>query len=238
MGTSSEMWFHPKNAGAPAHMDPHCHTTVSFCFSGKRRWRMMMPPEDPHPQGYFDGDIYGRVNPSRRGEWTPTFTMEAPAGSAVLVYPGMIHETLSIGEECSSSISQTFAAPIPAAYYRAFWPRFAKIGEDVGRCGYMVEHLATLGSGQAVGDQAAAATFVGELDANRDGEISEAELPEQIPNGNEEMRTVAEFVSFHDTNRDGKIQVQEVADSWHMYANADVANTAEDAADGDAHDEV
>ena len=44
MGQSSEMWFHPPGAGAPAHMDPHCQTTVSFCFSGKRKWRMMVPP--------------------------------------------------------------------------------------------------------------------------------------------------------------------------------------------------
>ena len=40
MGGSSEMWFHPPGSGAPAHMDPHCQTTVSFCFSGKRKWRM------------------------------------------------------------------------------------------------------------------------------------------------------------------------------------------------------
>jgi len=88
MGQSSEMWFHPPGAGAPAHMDPHCQTTVSFCFSGKRKWRMMLPPSKPHPQGYFDGEIYGARDKSRRGEWEPTFEFEAPAGSAVLVYPG------------------------------------------------------------------------------------------------------------------------------------------------------
>ena len=114
MGKSSEMWFHPKGAGAvtgsrssaeyaagaPAHMDPHCQTTVSFCFSGVRKWRMMLPPARPHPEGYFDGQVYDT------GEWQPTFELTAPAGSAIVVYPGMIHETLSVGEECSSSISQ------------------------------------------------------------------------------------------------------------------------------------
>merc|ERR1712039_1135658 len=73
LGSSSEMWFHPKGAGAPAHMDPHCHTTVSFCFSGARRWRMMVPPSHPHPQGYFDAEIYGVRDRKRDGEWKPTF---------------------------------------------------------------------------------------------------------------------------------------------------------------------
>merc|ERR1719469_176143 len=102
---------------------------------------MMLPPEEPHQEGYFDGQIYGASNPSRAGEWNPTFEFEAPNGSAVLVYPGMIHETLSIGEECSSSISQTFSVPVAAAYFRAFWPRFSLIHEDVGMCGFLVEEM-------------------------------------------------------------------------------------------------
>ena len=38
------------------------------------------------------------------------------------------------------------ARPVPAAYFRAFWPRFARIGEDVGRCTYVVEQLVVLRS--------------------------------------------------------------------------------------------
>jgi len=33
-----------------------------------------------------EGEIYGR------GEWRPTFELLAPNGSAVVVYPGMVHE--------------------------------------------------------------------------------------------------------------------------------------------------
>ena len=102
-----------------------------------------MPPAAPHPEGYFDGEIYGARNPERRGEWQPTFELLAPNGSAVVVYPGMVHETVSTGEDCSSSVSQTFSVPTPAAYYRSFWPRFALIGEDVGGCGHVVESLVT-----------------------------------------------------------------------------------------------
>ncbi len=48
----------------------------------------------------------------------------------------------------SPSISTRFAEarPVPAAYFRAFWPRFARIGEDVGRCTHVVEQLVVLRS--------------------------------------------------------------------------------------------
>eukprot|EP00658_Telonema_sp_P-2_P035452 TRINITY_DN25781_c0_g1_i15.p1 TRINITY_DN25781_c0_g1~~TRINITY_DN25781_c0_g1_i15.p1 ORF type:complete len:414 (+),score=77.88 TRINITY_DN25781_c0_g1_i15:207-1448(+) len=220
MGGSSEMWFHPRDAGAPAHMDPHCQTTVSFCFSGSRRWRMMVPPSDPHPAGYFDGHVYGTEDPTRAGEWDPAFSFDVPPGSATLVYPGMVHETLSTGSECSSSISQTFATPIAAKYYRAFWPRFAKISEDVGQCGYLVEHMATLGSGSRVGSAEAADEFARSLDLDGDGVISVNELPAQRPNAAGGMRSVAELISFHDVNHDHKVSVEEVVESWKMVRDA------------------
>eukprot|EP00747_Dinoflagellata_sp_TGD_P094820 gnl/TRDRNA2_/TRDRNA2_166257_c0_seq1.p1 gnl/TRDRNA2_/TRDRNA2_166257_c0~~gnl/TRDRNA2_/TRDRNA2_166257_c0_seq1.p1 ORF type:complete len:414 (-),score=71.28 gnl/TRDRNA2_/TRDRNA2_166257_c0_seq1:74-1315(-) len=227
MGHSSEMWFHPPGAGAPAHMDPHCRTTVSFCFSGKRRWRIMLPPPRPHPEGYFDGQIYGVRNPQRKGEWQPTFEFEAPAGSAVVVFPGMVHETNSIGEECSASISQTFAEPVAAAYYRAFWPRFALIHEDVGMCAYLVEAMAALGSGQRIKPapandaRKAGEAFAAKVDANRNGVISEDEIKGVKKSSSDETsRTMAELVAFHDVDQDGRVTVQEVVDSWVMYATA------------------
>jgi len=223
MGQSSEMWFHPKGAGALAHMDPHCQTTVSFCFSGARKWRMMLPPAKPHPEGYFDGQIYGVHDSSRKGEWQPTFELDAPAGSAILVYPGMIHETLSVGEECSSSISQTFAVPIAAAYFRAFWPRFALIHEDVGGCSHLVQDMVTLGSGARVPPgtpkdaSKAADKFIASADANHDGTISEGEIKKL---NRQRQRTIAELVAFHDVNEDGVVSTKEVKDSWVMYATS------------------
>lgn len=224
MGHSSEMWFHSKGAGARAHMDPHCSTTVSFCFSGQRKWRMMVPPAAPHPEGYFDGEIYGARNPERQGEWQPTFELLAPNGSAVVVYPGMVHETVSTGEDCSSSVSQTFSVPTPAAYYRAFWPRFALIGEDVGGCGHVVESLVTLGSGAKVrpapepAARKAATKFNEKVDKNMDGRISEEELQNgQRKGGKPEL---AELVSFHDTNGDGIVSSEELIESYVMFATA------------------
>jgi len=229
MGSSSEMWFHPPGAGAPAHMDPHCSTTVSFCFSGRRKWRMMVPPEEPHPSGYFDGEIYGASDPKRQGEWQPTFEVEAPAGSAVIVYPGMVHETVSTGEACSSSISQTFDVPVAAAYYRAFWPRFALIGEDVGNCGYVVSGMVTFNSRTRISPakeeeaRKAGKVFASKVDKDGDGKISAAEMEaiggkasKKQPN----RRSLEELVSFHDVDRDGEVTAKEVEESWVMYATA------------------
>ncbi|CAJ1460052.1 unnamed protein product [Effrenium voratum] len=216
MGRSSEMWFHPPGAGARAHMDPHCRTTVSFCFSGKRKWRMMVPPAEPHPEGYFDGDIY------KRSEWQPTFELEASNGSAVVVFPGMVHETLSVGEVCSASVSQTFAVPTPAAYWRAFWPRFALIGEDVGQCGDVVEQLVTLKTRAKVRPQPepmarkAGKHFAYKMDADKDGKISKKEM--LLPGESEDSLT--ELISFHDTNKDGIVTTKELVDSWVMFAVA------------------
>ena len=38
------------------------------------------------------------------------------------------------------------ARPVPARYFRAFWPRFALVGEDVGGCGAVIEELVVLRS--------------------------------------------------------------------------------------------
>eukprot|EP00746_Dinoflagellata_sp_MGD_P005760 gnl/MRDRNA2_/MRDRNA2_111149_c0_seq1.p1 gnl/MRDRNA2_/MRDRNA2_111149_c0~~gnl/MRDRNA2_/MRDRNA2_111149_c0_seq1.p1 ORF type:complete len:416 (-),score=87.04 gnl/MRDRNA2_/MRDRNA2_111149_c0_seq1:186-1433(-) len=229
MGFSSEMWFHPKDAGAAAHMDPHCRTTISMSFSGTRKWRMMVPPAEPHPDGYFDGEVYGARDPSRKNEWQPTFEFEAPAGSAVIVYPGMIHETRTVSEECSSSISQTFSVPIAAAYYRAFWPRFAMIHEDIGRCSDVVEGMVTLGSGTRVKPskaekaRSAAEAFAAKVDTDGDKIVSEAEINavnrSPDPEGGS-TRMLEELVAFHDVNDDGTVTIQEIVDSWVMYASA------------------
>ena len=135
----------------------------------------------------------------------------------------MIHETTSTGEACSSSISQTFAVPIAAAYYRAFWPRFSLIHEDVGQCGHIVKDMVVLGSGTEVGAvetegaKAAARQFSARIDVDNDGTISPAEM-QSANNAGE--RTIEELISFHDVDGNGIVTAQEVEDSWVMYASA------------------
>jgi len=189
---------------------------------------MMMPPANPHKDGYFDGEIYGASDESRQGEWQPTFEFEAPAGSAVIVYPGMIHETASIGEGCSSSISQTFEVPVAAAYFRTFWPRFALVDEDVGGCGYLVETMVTLNSGTHVkpskeaASRPAAKSFAKKADTNSDGFLDDSELMALTkgPVNNEAPRSLEELKSFHDVDKDGRVSLQEVEESWVMFAEA------------------
>eukprot|EP00438_Fugacium_kawagutii_P025398 Skav206522 [mRNA] locus=scaffold5046:125369:133163:+ [translate_table: standard] len=124
--------------------DPHCRTTVSFCFSGERKWRMM----DAGAQALSTAnplrlEVYGTMNSERRSEWQPTFELTAPNGSAVVVYPGMVHDRCGWAS-WGAALSQE--RPVPAAYFRAFWPRFALVGEDVGGCAEVVEQLVVLRS--------------------------------------------------------------------------------------------
>jgi len=144
------------------------------------------------------------------------------------VYPGMVHETASIGEGCSSSISQTFEVPVAAAYYRAFWPRFALIQEDVGMCGDVVETMVTLNSGrrvkpaQEVQALKSATAFAKKVDADGDGVASKEEIAAMAfrPTRHGEQRTIEELVSFHDMDQDGSVTAKEIEDSWVMFATA------------------
>merc|ERR1712194_736303 len=118
-------------------------------------------------------------------------------------------ETASVGEECSSSISQTFQVPVAAAYYRTFWPRFALIEEDVGHCGGMVQDMATLGTGKKIKSKSgadarqAAAAFAKSIDKDGDGKLSEDEIKAL----NKGERNLLELVSFHDTDKDGVVTI-------------------------------
>merc|ERR1712190_181051 len=115
-----------------------------------------------------------------------------------------------MGEECSSSISQTFEAPVAAAYFRAFWPRFALIHEDVGHCTDVVSGMVTLGSNKRVPSKDAAAagkSFAEGLDLDKDGVLSSAEIA--ASNKRSKFRP-EELVSFHDVDRDGTVTVDEV----------------------------
>jgi len=146
---------------------------------------------------------------------------------SVVVYPGMVHETLSIGEECSSSISQTFEVPLAAAYFRAFWPRFALIHEDVGRCDYLVKSMAALGSGTSVPlsekkARLAGKKFAAQADLDGDGYLSTKEIEAMNKAADMEghKRTLDELVAFHDVNDDGAVSIDEIVESWAMFGAA------------------
>ena len=153
----------------------------------------------------------------------------------------MIHETASTGTACSSSISQTFAAPIAAAYYRAFWPRFALIREDVGQCSMVVMDMVGLGSGAQIRPMAetqarqAGEAFASRLDGDKDGILSQVELP-RGGKASRMGRTPEELVAFHDINDDGKLEVKEVVESWVMFATA-MKRAQEQAPQGDGGQE-
>ncbi|CAE8673845.1 unnamed protein product, partial [Polarella glacialis] len=57
--------------------------------------------------------------------------------------------------------------------------------------------------------------FALKVDADKDGQLSEAELL-AAGAGGDRKHSIEELVSFHDTDRDGKVTVAEVEESWVM----------------------
>jgi hypothetical protein len=49
MARTPEYWFAPADAGAMAHMDPHCMATMSVQLSGSKQWRVG-PVPSTHPK--------------------------------------------------------------------------------------------------------------------------------------------------------------------------------------------
>merc|ERR1712187_43709 len=105
-------------------------------------------------------------------------------------------------------------------YYRAFWPRFALIGEDVGDCGPTVESMVVLGARSHVGAAASAKAqkagraFAEKVDIDKDGLLSSEEIRAVNVAKGPEKRTLEELISFHDTDGDGQVSVDEVTESW------------------------
>eukprot|EP00971_Amphidinium_carterae_P089194 1765202-Amphidinium_carterae.1 len=91
-----------------------------FIQNQPQKWRLASVPAKPNPEGYFDGLVYDR------GEWNPMYNFTAHPGESLIFPPGFIHEGLSVGEECVSSITYQFVHPAPVAYWRSFWPRLRR----------------------------------------------------------------------------------------------------------------
>ncbi|CAE8632352.1 unnamed protein product, partial [Polarella glacialis] len=63
--------------------------------------------------------------------------------------------------------------------------------------------------------------FALKVDADKDGQLSEAELL-AAGAGGDRKHSIEELVSFHDTDRDGKVTVAEVEESWVMLSTANL----------------
>jgi len=117
--TSPELWLSGARAGAKAHQDSHCDTTISVQLSSRKRWRLGPPPAVENiasAKALCDSC----VNVSR---WKPVYDFTIEAGEALLLPAGYLHESTNIGEGCAASLTMQFGMPQPVDYIKSFLPR-------------------------------------------------------------------------------------------------------------------
>eukprot|EP00419_Tripos_fusus_P048326 CAMPEP_0172828436 /NCGR_PEP_ID=MMETSP1075-20121228/20842_1 /TAXON_ID=2916 /ORGANISM="Ceratium fusus, Strain PA161109" /LENGTH=415 /DNA_ID=CAMNT_0013670435 /DNA_START=42 /DNA_END=1289 /DNA_ORIENTATION=+ len=214
MKTNPEFWLQPPETGSLAHMDEHCIPTMATTLSGVKRWRLAAIPEKPHPKGYFDGLVY------ERDEWDPLFSFETRPGETVIFPPGMIHEGLSVGEDCVSSITYQFPFPAPVAYWRAFFPRIRRT-LDMRNCLTQIQYWATLNDRsfrpKPYAEAVTHAKGVGKrIDSDSDSKLSIEEISKRMAGGPRSM--MLDAWNYHDINGDGKVEVAEFVDNFAVWS--------------------
>lgn len=219
MQRNPEFWLQPPETGSMAHMDEHCISTIATTLSGLKRWRLAPIPESPHPDGYFDGLVY------ERNEWDPLFSFETQPGESVVFPPGMIHEGLSIGTDCVSSITYQFPLPAPVVYWRTFFPRIRRT-LDMRQCVPLIASLATLNEAgyhprpyhEALKDARAIGRRV---DRDADGQLSAEEVALRFKRQQQRVDsgdTALDAWWYHDTNGDGTVSVEEFAANFAAWS--------------------
>jgi len=216
MQRNPEFWLQPPETGSMAHMDEHCIPTFATTLSGVKRWRLAPIPAKPHPQGYFDGLVY------ERNEWDPLYEFETRPGESVVFPPGMIHEGLSVGEDCVASITYQFRLPAPVTYWRSFFPRVRRT-RDMRGCLPLVARLATLNevnyAPQPYAEALAHGRSLGHrLDRSGDGVLSAEEVAARFGRSREAASEALDARLYHDTDGDGMTTIAEFADSFASWS--------------------
>eukprot|EP00054_Salpingoeca_dolichothecata_P012002 m.66537 g.66537 ORF g.66537 m.66537 type:complete len:383 (+) comp19731_c0_seq2:469-1617(+) len=176
---SPEFWFSRPGAGAKAHTDEHCVSTMSVQLSGSKRWRLMLIPPIDHiltrPE-FADGLIY------KSAHWNPDFEFTLNPGEGLFIPPNILHETTNVGDSCAVSVTYQWGYPAPTKYIRSFLPRFS-LTEEMEHCTDTWEPFATLlppgaimpeKSEEKVQEQAAIRNIV--IDKDQNNLISKAEI--------------------------------------------------------------
>ena len=238
MRQTPEFWLGANGTGAKAHMDGHCQSTVAVQLSGTRRWRLGRIPRSvrrSREQQFNDGDVYsGHYTNGDHAHWQPTYVATLRAGEALVFPPGMIHETLNVGNACAASVTYQFPLPAPAAYWRAMLPLVLRLG-DLSNCWGRIWTLATLG--RRVGQRGDAARLAAHLDVDRDGGLSAAELlalfaARDSGGGDDDAEALArDALLYHDSDGDGLVQLAELIANIDAFRHAAAAVAAEPAID-------
>ncbi|CAE6970182.1 unnamed protein product [Symbiodinium sp. KB8] len=140
--------------------------------------------------------------------------------------PGMVHETMNVGEVCASSVTFQFNHPYAARFYRRFFPR-VRYTADIGESWVLIKDWARLdmpGDEKGKGEpfekarqRADLATYFAKLDGDGDGLLTEAEL--QFLG-----RNAVNAIAWHDTDGDNAISVEEFRDGFAYWSS--ITNSA------------
>jgi len=223
-GATPEFWFGTGKAGAKAHMDSHVQATVSVQISGRKRWRLMPLRKRDAP---FLAMIYSDGQPYENDEgWRPLFEITLEPGEGLFFPPGMVHETMNVGDVCASSVTFQFNHPYAARFYRRFFPR-VRYTADIGESWVLIKDWARLdmpGDEKGKGEpfekarkRADLATYFAKLDRDGDGLLTESEL--QFLGGN-----AVNSIAWHDTDGDSAISVEEFRDGFAYWSS--ITNSA------------
>jgi len=216
---SPEFWFSKPGAGAKAHMDAHCESTMSLQLSGSKKWRLGLPSATTRSVRngmYGDGVVY-----THKGGWVPTYELELKEGEVLFFPPSFVHETTNVGKSCAASITYQYSAPMAAAFFRSFWPRTRRIG-DMNECWEKISSWAALGKPVAakVDAEADAAVLFAEVDADGDGAVTMKEMA-SVTNDPQSS------LNFHDTDQDGRITKEEFVTNFAMWSRVEAEVHAE-----------
>ena len=214
---SPEFWFSMPGAGAKAHMDMHCESTMSIQLDGTKRWRIGLaaPTDKSLPVGtYGDGMAY-----TRPGGWTPTYDFDLKKGEALFFPPAFIHESKNVGTGCAASITHQYSFPMAAGFFRSWWPRTRRLG-DMNECWGKISTWATLGKMGTQGKpkpeatQQAKALFA-TLDKDKDGAVTMQEMEASVG----DAEAAQNSMGFHDTDQDGRATQDEFLKNYALWSS-------------------
>jgi len=72
---SPEFWFAKLGAGAKAHMDSHCESTLTLQLAGRKQWRLSWPPVIANGSYAKDGFLADGRPYDAKGGWKPTHSI-------------------------------------------------------------------------------------------------------------------------------------------------------------------
>jgi len=216
MRRTPEFWFGKPGAGAKAHMDTHVGTTMSVQLAGTKRWRLRALDARRAPylaMIYVDGDLDST-------RWEPHYNITLSKGDALFVPPGFVHETLTVGEGCASSVTFQFGNPMAVRYYRRFFPRVRRTA-DIHEAWPVIQGWATLGSDDVAlkaglpftKAKSKARDIFKVVDTNKDGIASKAEVSRLLKSPDDDHS-----FTWHDLNEDGQVTLSEFEQGFAFWA--------------------